>query len=66
MTYLQEYLDRHPDNNGEERELLYLERIITKLANLVKFEEISCSVCIYESLNLPLETEFERYSPGQT
>jgi hypothetical protein len=29
--------------------------VITKLANLVKFEEISCSICIYESISLKAE-----------
>ena len=41
----------HPDNNGEERELLYLQRVVGKLSNLVKFMEIGSSICIYESLN---------------
>jgi len=37
LNYLREYIEQHPDNNGEERELLYLQRVVGRLGNLVKY-----------------------------
>ena len=37
MGEVADYLSAHPDNHGDERELLYLESIIQRLSNLVRF-----------------------------
>lgn len=51
MILIKEYFDKHPDNCGEEKELLQFERVVRKLWGLVKFAEISCTICIHQSLN---------------
>ena len=52
LALLSQYVENHPDNCGEERELLQFERVARKLADLVRFAEISCSICIKQSLEL--------------
>jgi hypothetical protein len=37
------YLEEHPDNNGEEKELIYLQKISIKLMNCIHYVLTSCA-----------------------
>lgn len=37
LMLIRDYFDKHPDNCGEERELLQFEKVVRKLWGLVKF-----------------------------
>jgi hypothetical protein len=51
MALLRHYIEKHPDNCGDERELLQFQRMVRKLNDLVRFAEISCTICIKQSLD---------------
>ena len=43
-------MDTHPDNCGDEKELLHFEMVTRKLASFIKYAEISCSICLNHSV----------------
>lgn len=51
MKCIEHYFRIHTDSNGEEKELLHLEKVISKLTCLVKFMEVSCSVNVHETMS---------------
>lgn len=57
MGRITRYIEDHPDNNGEEKELIYLQKITVRLMNCIQYALTSCAFGVIEAINSEREEE---------
>lgn len=50
VSRINKYILDHPDNNGEEKELIYLQKITIKLMNCIHYVLTSCAFGVIEAI----------------
>lgn len=50
VATINKYIGQHQDNNGEEKELIYLQKVLIRLMNSIHYVLTSCAFGIIEAI----------------